>query len=303
MKKTIVYLFLILTSFAKAQDYQSVISQKSLWSSIDCFKIGTIEDKKVRKEMMQGDTIIAGLSYKKMYRDASYIFDWATAKYICAVRESDKKVYFVLKGETAEKLLYDFTKNKGDLVEVSSTIFGNRPVKLKIDSIFTSIINGIPRKTYQFNPNGSYHTLEYWYEGIGSSFGFLTPFISVTDNILTLKCKSKNDTLYYLKNNISNFLCSPNEPSNSCEYTKIATQTNEIQSFSLGFYPNPANDRIYIQENVENLNYSILGIDGKTTCKGTIEHNFIEIQNIPKGLYFVEIKDKYKLLHFKFVKQ
>lgn len=183
-----------------SQTYHPIISTKSLWTSIDCFKISSIETKSIRKEMMYGDTVILGKTYKKVYRDTSATFNWTKAKYICAVREVNKQIFYIDTNSTTEHLLYDFTKQIGDSVEVLGLGL-NYPnkIKLRIDNIFTSTINGIDRKTYQFNANGSYHMLEYWYEGIGSSFGFLTPFHSVSDNQYTLKCNSINDTLFFFK--------------------------------------------------------------------------------------------------------
>ena len=184
--------FLLATLVGFAQPYHPVVSTKSIWTSIDCFQIGGVETKTVRKELMFGETLINGIGYKKMYRDTSATFNWATAQYVCAVRETNKLVYFIPNDGTGEKLLYDFTKNLGDSVEVVGTGLNYPlPIKLRVDSVFSTVVNGVERKTYKFNANGNYHTDEYWYEGIGSSFGFLTPFLSVSDNIFTLKCNSK----------------------------------------------------------------------------------------------------------------
>ena len=273
---------------AKAQSYQSVISNKSLWTCIDCNRFGSFEFKRIRKEMMQGDTLIAGLTYKKMYRDTSGTFNWNTAKYICAIREQDKKVYFIYENTNNEQLLYDFTKNTGDSVTVCGLGL-NYPnsIKLKIDSISTGIINGIARKTFKFNANGSYHTDEYWYEGLGSSFGFLTPFVSVSDNVFTLKCNVKNDTLYYLANNIGNFLCSPSEPPNSCEYSILATGIYDLPEVMLSIYPNPVKDYIQTETNQEIKEIRIFDAAGHEvkTAKGKT----LDISDLKNGFYFITI--------------
>jgi hypothetical protein len=224
-----------------------------------------------------------------MYRDTSYTFNWATAKYTCALREQYKKVFIIVPNSSSELLLYDFTKNVGDTVEVYGLGL-NYPnsIKLKIDSISSTIINGVARKTYKFNANGSYHTDEYWYEGIGSSFGFLTPFLSVSDNIFSLKCNAKNDTLYYLRNSIGNFLCSPVEPNNSCEYTQIATSINDFSAeSSFTIFPNPSNDKINVQTDLKINNIIIFNSIGQEVR--TTKNKLIDIYNLEKGFYFIRL--------------
>jgi hypothetical protein len=214
---------------------------------------------------------------------------------VCAVREENQKTYYMPADNSGEKLLYDFSKTLGDSVEVVSMGL-NYPgkIKLKIDGEFTTTINGIDRKTYLFKANGSYHTQELWYEGIGSSFGFLTPFLSVSDNINTLKCNSKNDTLYYFLNDISSFLCLPGEPTNSCEYTKIATGIEHRNKLHLDIYPNPASDKICFNYNFINAKYKIVNMQAQEILFGKIMSNTINISTLNKGIYFLEIEENNK---------
>lgn len=57
---------ILATYSTNAQTYQSVISNKSIWTNIDSFSLGVFTIKTIRKEMMQGDTIILGQTYKKI---------------------------------------------------------------------------------------------------------------------------------------------------------------------------------------------------------------------------------------------
>lgn len=225
---------------------------------------------------------------------------------MCAVREQSKKVFFVPADSSSELLLYDFTKNVGETVEVYGYLMGlgGNPEfrSLAIDSISTTIINGVARKTYKFNANGFYHTDEYWYEGIGSSFGFLTPFVSISDNIFTLKCNAKNDTLYYFKNNIGSFLCTSVEPNCSCEYTINATGINDVSIPSLNIFPNPGNDKINIQTDLkikEIIIFNSIGQEVKTT-----NDKLIDISNFEKGFYFITlITENNRKSTIKFIKE
>jgi hypothetical protein len=237
--------------------------------------------------MIFGDTTINGNSYKKVYQDTSIHFNLKTAKYVCAIREEDKKVYYVDTNSIFEYVLYDFTKTVGDFITVRG-LSHNYPdeISLRVDSIFTTTIFGIPRKTYQFNANGSYHTLEYWYEGIGSTFGFLSPFISITDNFHKLKCTSKNDTLIYSD---FTFLCSSDEPSFDCEYDIILSAETE-KHFEINIYPNPSFGNLTIETNLDvhsvelfsNMGQKIYYTNGK---------NF-NFENLEKGLFLVKLTTK-----------
>jgi len=290
------------TNLVSAQDGHSILSTKSIWTSIDCFKIGTTEFKTVRKETMFGDTTIDGLAYKKVYRDTSVAFNWATAQYVCAVREANKLVYYVPNDGSGEKLLYDFSKSQGDSVEVVGLHLNYpTPIKLRIDSVFTQTINGVARRTYKFTANGAYHTEEYWYDGIGSSFGFLTPFLSVSDNIFTLKCNAKNDTLYFLKDNIGNFLCSAGEPANNCEYNAMPTGIDVPSGGGLDIYPNPTSDKLYVKTEMSNAIYILYGLDGRSVVNGTLPVSGIDIKHVPTGLYFLLVESNGKLHRAKVV--
>lgn len=302
--KNLIFLFiffLFAASIILAQNNHSIISEKSIWTSIDCFRIGTFESKMVRKEMMSGDTIINGIAYKKMYRDTSHVFNWNSAIYICAIRESNMKVYYITKDELKENLLYDFSKNVGEYVEVIGLGLNYpNPIRLKVDSVLIKNVNGLDRKILKFNANGSYHTDEVWIEGIGSSFGFLTPFVSVSDNYFQLKCCAKNDTLYYLNSQIGNFLCSPSEPQNQCEYTVIA-HSNEQEWMELSILPNPANDFLNIKTKIDGLTYIIYNSIGQKILLGNLQDNKIYTTDLPSGIYIITFEKGQKRKSLKMV--
>lgn len=283
------FLMLVLKP-TKAQPYHSMIAEKIVWTSIDCFQFGPFEDLTRRKEMMLGDTTISGKSYKKVYQDTSINFNIGTAKYVCAIREEDRKVYYVDTNSILEYVLYDFTKNVGDSITVRG-LGDNYPdqITLNVDSIFTTTIFGIQRKTYKFNANGSYHNLEYWYEGIGSSFGFLTPFVSVPDNFKQLKCTSKNDTIIYSD---TTFLCSLNEPNYNCEYDFILATKNTLLH-EINIYPNPSNGKVTIDTD---LNIHTIELFTSMGQKVYVTNNKeLNVENLEKGLYLLVLttKDRY----------
>ncbi len=281
------------------QTYHSLISNKSIWTNSECFSIGAIQVHEIKKVAIKGDTIIQGNNYKKTYSDTSFQFNWSNSQYICALRELNKKVYFIKSGDVNEYLLYDFSKNVGDTIAIYPFSLGysnNLNIsKLKIDSIDFVVINGITRKRFKFNANSNYHMNEYWYEGIGSSFGVLTPFLAVTDNSYTLLCNSKNDSIVYHNGNPANFLCSWPPPNYSCEYPVVSSIKKNIkEDAGIKIYPNPANNLINLEVQFgENYDLIIENALGQLMFKliAISGNQEIKLCNMDKGVYYLRIKN------------
>ncbi len=87
---------------------------------------------------------------------------------------------------------------------------------------------------------------------------------------------------------------------------KINSQSlgmNDYQSALLGYYPNPATDKIHIEssENLVNTTYTIFDPSGKEVSKGKIgESNMLPVSNLQQGLYIVSLAHN---VSFKLVKQ
>ena len=280
-----------------SQAYQPTISNKSVWTTFECFSIGAIQTHEIKKVVIKGDTVIQGNNYKKTYSDTSFQFNWSNSQYVCALREANKKVYFVKSGDVNEYLLYDFTKSVGDTVAIYPFFIGysNNLVvsKLKIDSIDFATINGVVRKRFKFNANANFHMDEYWYEGIGSSFGILTPFLSVTDNSFTLVCNSKSDTVVYHNYNLSNFLCSAPSQNYSCNYPIVnSVKSNTNGRFEIKVYPNPAKDQIHVNVSF-NDSYELVIENALGQCilkfTGLTGNKEVKVNHFDKGIYYLKI--------------
>ena len=67
-----------------------------------------------RTYMIKGDTLVNGVSYKKLYATCFYFYGDDDVHYYAALSERDRKVYIIMGGTRDEKLLYDFTLRIGD---------------------------------------------------------------------------------------------------------------------------------------------------------------------------------------------
>jgi len=88
-----------------AQDnYRPLLKEGKVWKYFFNNEINTFEVSRV----VDGDTIIGGLAYKK-------ILDNVGGQYLYALREEGKQVYIVYNHQETPSLLYDFSKNKGEM--------------------------------------------------------------------------------------------------------------------------------------------------------------------------------------------
>ena len=117
-------------------------------------------------EVLEGDTVINGLTYKKVQTTTPY-------KSYCyyALREEDRKVYAYVFNPKQEFLLYDFNVEVEDVVMAGMlddrskkcTIMEKREVELQGEPFY---FYAVEVTEYE---NSSYRS--YWVEGIGSPFG------------------------------------------------------------------------------------------------------------------------------------
>jgi hypothetical protein len=70
---------------------------------------------------------------------------------------------------------------------------------------------------------------------------------------------------------------------------------------SITVYPNPASNLIYTRKN--NIPYKIINAQGKTVQNGNVEGQRIPVENLPTGLYILQVRDDQKMYQGKFVKE
>lgn len=278
--KRIIFLicFSILLSYhPNAQDYVPFPTSNAEWK-INHFSI--FGGNFTQRVVMSGDTMINNKTYQKIFSNNPYSTNTEDSLfYSLALREEEKKIYFVDNGTVEEHLLYDFTKEVGDSVTIFAT-FGNStivPITSKIDAIDSiQLIDGSYRKQYFFEWYN-----EYWIEGIGSTFKPLEPFDNISDNSYTLECFSDNEKLVYSLN------------STSCD--GFVNVSNPKNNNDIAVFPNPFQDNLTVINNSENSrikNISIFDFLGRIFFKSEntngkkMEFN---LKNIPLGVYYLKI--------------
>ena len=83
-----------------------------------------------------------------------------------------------------------------------------------------------------------------------------------------------------------------NEIDEDCDGSDLITSIHEIGSTKVKIYPNPASNMINIEvENQLNFRVTLFSLEGKP-LKTTTNSNYLNIESMPPGTYFLEIKDK-----------
>ena len=113
--------------------------------------------------IIDGDTIIGGLTYKKIY-------DKIGGQYQYALREEGKKIYIVYPHYETASLLYDFSKNAGDVInELAHPLIVASVDTIDIDGVkFRRMrVQDADQPVEEWNDD-LIHMYNFWIEGVGS---------------------------------------------------------------------------------------------------------------------------------------
>jgi hypothetical protein len=194
-----------------------------------------------------------------------------------------------------EYLLYDINAQVGDTFDVRNEFFfnqsGNQLRVLDIDTVF---IAGKNRKRIELEHSMFTHPdhgNEFWYEGIGSSLGLIYPGAQWFDFSFTLLCFTESNQTTLLSSYYTNCW--------------IDVYTNDINlNQSIIIFPNPANDRINIENN-EASTLEIINMQGQIvdTKSLTEKVNNLDLSNLVSGVYTLRIKTDRSIAIRKLIKQ
>ena len=68
-------------------------------------------------------------------------------------------------------------------------------------------------------------------------------------------------------------------------------------------YPNPVQDKLYLEIKGENFDYQILNFQGQQMVQGSYR-NYIDVSLLPPGIYFLQLQQEDDLYQaIKFVKR
>lgn len=272
--KTLIALFfgLMISGQIYSQDYYPIVQENNVWNVLKVAPTPGVPWDSTYWTMtykFYGDTIISNQTYKKVYKSEEEIpINW---EYEGCIREEEQKVWYFPQYGNEETLIYDFTLNIGDTV----TILGWEP--MVVDSISQIEINGEDRKQIYFSTWGQF--IEHWIEGIGSNFGILQSGTSLVVGWYTrFLCMLEDGELIYMNPNY-----------NSCYL--INTEIEEINNSIIKIYPNPAKDKIYINntENIKIESISIIDLKGKNIMKFERNKTELDLSGISTGIYLLKL--------------
>lgn len=207
-------LFLIIVCFtlflwAQSDEY----TYKPFIMDGTCEWVMPIKDISYYKQTISAeDTVIQGKTYKKI---VSQDCEKAIKEYSGAIREEDKRVYYISSEkneEIKEKILFDFNLKVGEHFFYD---YLDR-IGIEVAYIDTVQIEKIFRKRYFFyllddnNEKGEevYH-FDSWIEGIGSEQGLLLPFHPIPTSLLNFRvaCVHQGEKVLYRDYNDSPCHC------------------------------------------------------------------------------------------------
>jgi hypothetical protein len=235
-----------------------------------------------------GDTTILNHKYKKIEKTEYDIFCLNTVisgpNYIGAIRDDifQKKVFYIPREDSVEKLIYDFNLGVGDTL-ISALNF-NQPLIVNIvDSI---LINDEYHKRIQFR----YVDAEI-IEGIGSRTGLVEELVAFEGG--SHLCALYVDTTFVF----------PDHPCNLSSTDTCLTLNVESQFKDEEFliFPNPAKDQFQINISTEMLIHNprieIFSIAGKIYKNEVLTNEITQIKSndFKSGIYIVKVYTDKKL--------
>lgn len=296
-----------------AQDYLPLPTINAEWTVLH-EQISSYEPKFLHNYhyVPQGDTLINGETFAKLYRSDGRVHDAEASAYVGAYRNEDNKVLYVAKDSLNEAVLYDFEVQPGWILDrINDNPEENTYFQLEsIDTVTLS--DGIARRRYNFylysdlwsgedEPEGRYH--HSWIEGMGSTIGFFPDpsvfymvFLPVDPTFSqTLLCFQHDETLLYTDTTFYKGECFRENMVNSAEERGIA---QDIQVF-----PNPSGGIFYIDlpEGAECAQMRILDLRGRLVLTQNCVNNVnpaLDLSDLPNGLYVLEVKDEQNALRY-----
>jgi hypothetical protein len=165
-----------------------------------------------------------------------------------------------------EVMLCDFTLKVGDTAYVE---FNKMPVRCtKVDSVL--LLDGVKRKRIEVVCPGGIKDV--WIEGIGSIHsGF-----SACSEFKGLLCFKVNGKVVYSK-----------DESKGCW---ISVGTDEVENDLGRLFPNPAVDKLNLDQRYNQQKFIIYNQLGSITKQGQIEDGQVDVSNLKNGYYIISIE-------------
>lgn len=275
---------------------------------------------------IEGDTILDGTSYKKIYKveqNFRYgILDnlpndslLSSVEYFFGgIRENNQKVYIYSNefydddpSDITEKLMFDYSASVGDTLTIWCGFY-------YLDYIVEDIVpevmlDGSTRDKFILGVTGPGMVNLNFIEGIGSNYGIIGSYIPTTnDEMQHLLCFSINNELLFENIPVytSNCLVAPIQ---DCESSILGVGDVPIIKTSVSVYPNPTSNIVIVtldDQYSQNMTYRLFNTMGQDLMSGKGKGNSLSIDlfSLPVGLYYLEIMtDEFERIVKKVVKQ
>lgn len=277
----------MLCSFVVQSQYHPLLDSNSTWSVRFTVLFSPIHS--TAKYNLDGDSLINGEVYQKLVYTTDSVGGTSSLYALLKEDTMSQRVYGIIPGDSIDKLLYDFSLQKGDTVELNPfasveyphTYF-NGAYRVVIDSVDSVWIgNELRRRLIVSNIWVDNHK-EFWIEGIGSERGLLGAGTAGQDfsdgPYPTLLCFENDGVLLYQDSyHQSCFL----------EYTSV----NDINfSSPIDIYPNPVKDHLTIENEFQGkVRYKLVSVAGRLVKQGLITENTLDLTNLESGMYFLRL--------------
>lgn len=274
MKNSILLIagFLTIISIS-GQNYFPLVQENNEWTTLIVIQSGpypwdtTFWTDNYR---LSGDTVINNQTYTKLYKSQEeFPINW---NYCAGLREENQKVWRIGTNNYPEMLIYDFTLNLGDTIN----LWDEDP--MIVDSIVNKPINNENRKHIYFSYPGYPSLSELWIEGIGSNRGILEPGSGTFEGGSSwFLCMKENGAIIYSNPNY-----------NSCF---LITEIEEINYSLIEAYPNPAEDLIKISnlENIRIESISLFDLSGQKIRDFDKSKTELDLSRISTGIYLLKL--------------
>lgn len=279
-----------------------------------------------KKYHFDGDTIIDGKRYTKIYRQVCISdTECGDLSYYAAVREDTiaEKIYCIFAAysgyprypEGTEVLLADFAVQPGDEVTVYSDWEPCRDLAF-VESVDEVLVNGEYRKRINLSHESKWQEddlADSWIEGIGSViYGLFFPHTQLVIDAYDFPeflCLHVGDILIY-QNSFYNTCymepydpwqgyeqciqnCMQNNPDKSrsdCEFYCLYWHWNNIKETNrsdFNIYPTLTNDILNVVFDDGQYSYRIYDGQGKFTQSDVVTNNTIKVVSLKPGVYYI----------------
>jgi hypothetical protein len=226
-------------------------------------------------------------SYNKVYMTTDSVVTPGVNSTFAGLMRSDsasQKVWGIHPDSTQEHLMYDFTAEVGDDLDIYS-LDGNR-YQLEVIDKDSMLIHGVYHNTIELK--GPIYEGELWIEGIGSEFGLVYGgFVGIDIADIkppTLLCFECDGNRIYESDIYDEVGCYASKYWNSVD--ELSSSESQVE-----IYPNPTSSKVFIESNERFQSYEIYSMTGKLVQSGALEQNSIDVAQLSKGSYFLKLFD------------